>query len=470
MMPPRPPRVYLVTDPSAGGGLVAHTASALRGVPPGVVAVQLRAREATGRDLLAAARALRRVVSEAGQLLLVNDRIDVALAAGADGVHLPSAGISPGDARTLVGKGRLVAVSCHSAADVERARDGGADFATFGPVFDTPSKRRYGAPVGLDRLREASAAGLAARGAGRRGRFERTDRGPGRGVRVGRHPGMAGRRRPRRRGPGATGSDEDEKEVRDMGHGHEHGHGHGHGRTGTARSTGTATPSTSSATWASSRAPTGRPGRCPTGSSRRWRCARATSPATSVPGRDTWRSAWPRAVGPTGDVYAIDVDPRMIEVIGRRIRESGIENVHPILSRPGRAALPPRRCRVILVVNAFHHFPDGAAYLRRLAGRLAPGGRIVIVDFHRRKLPVGPPPEHKLSRATVAAEAVRAGLEVVRERRFLPYQYFLELVPVRGRLPGRAEGGSPRRVGGAKRRPLRGRGRAARGRAGRSTR
>ena len=112
------------------------------------------------------ARALRRVVSEAGQLLLVNDRIDVALAAGADGVHLPSAGIPPGDARGLVGKGRLVAVSCHSAADVVRARDGGADFATFGPVFDTPSKRGYGAPVGLDRLREASALGLPLVGLG----------------------------------------------------------------------------------------------------------------------------------------------------------------------------------------------------------------------------------------------------------------------------------------------------------------
>ncbi len=166
MMPPSPPRVYLVTDPSAGGGLVAHTASALRGLPPGAVAVQLRAREATGRDLLAAARALREVVAEAGQLLLVNDRIDVALAAGADGVHLPSAGVPPADARGLLGTGRLVAVSCHSAADVERARDGGADFATFGPVFDTPSKRRYGAPVGLERLEEASGLGLPLVGLG----------------------------------------------------------------------------------------------------------------------------------------------------------------------------------------------------------------------------------------------------------------------------------------------------------------
>ncbi len=177
-----------------------------------------------------------------------------------------------------------------------------------------------------------------------------------------------------------------------------------------------------------------------------------------------------RAVGPSGAVYAIDVDPRMIEVIGQRIRKSGIDNVHPILAASGRGALPPRRCQAILVVNAFHHFQDGAAYLKRLAGRLAAGGRIVIVDFHRRKLPVGPPPEHKLSRAAVAAEARRAGLEVVRERRFLPYQYLLELAPVRVPAPGRAAGRARGQAKAARRSPPRGRAGGARRRAAPSTR
>jgi len=145
---------------------VAHTAAALRGLPSGVVAVQLRARGATGRELLDMARALRIVVAEAGQLLLVNDRVDVVVAAGADGVHLPAAGIPPGDARWMVGEGRLVVVSCHSAADVIRAKAAGADFATFGPLFDTPSKREYGPPVGLGPLREASQLGLPLVGLG----------------------------------------------------------------------------------------------------------------------------------------------------------------------------------------------------------------------------------------------------------------------------------------------------------------
>jgi len=166
MMPPRPPRVYLIADPLRVANLRVRVASAMRGLPPGSVAVQVRAPGASGRELLAQVRAIQGPVRECGQLLVVNDRIDVALAAGADGVHLPSAGIPPADARRLLGEGRLVGVSCHSSLDVARALAGGADFATFGPIFDTPSKRAYGAPVGLERLAEAARLGLPLLGLG----------------------------------------------------------------------------------------------------------------------------------------------------------------------------------------------------------------------------------------------------------------------------------------------------------------
>jgi ubiquinone/menaquinone biosynthesis C-methylase UbiE len=153
-----------------------------------------------------------------------------------------------------------------------------------------------------------------------------------------------------------------------------------------------------------------------------------------------------RAVGPRGRVYAIDVEPRMIEILRERLRAEGLSNVRPILARGGKPALPPRRCDVILVVNTFHHFPDGPATLRALARRLAPGGRIVNVDFHDRELPVGPPPDHKISREAFIALARQAGLEVAAEHPFLPYQYFLVLKPappVRGR---RAPVPPPRRT------------------------
>jgi hypothetical protein len=80
-----------------------------------------------------------------------------------------------------------------------------------------------------------------------------------------------------------------------------------------------------------------------------------------------------------------------------------------------------------LIVNTFHHFARGAAYLRALATRLAPNGVIVNIDFQAGDLAIGPPPEHRVSRDVFVAIARTAGLAVAREEAFLPYQYFLVL-------------------------------------------
>ncbi len=136
-----------------------------------------------------------------------------------------------------------------------------------------------------------------------------------------------------------------------------------------------------------------------------------------------------RAVGPKGTVYAIDVLPRMIDVLRERAAARRIANVVPILAPRGRDALPPRRCDLVLIVNTFHHFHDGVAYLRALSRRLRPGGRIVNVDFHRRDLPVGPPIEHKVAREDFLRIAEKAGLRVAEEHHFLPHQYFVVLRP-----------------------------------------
>ncbi len=152
------PRVYLITERRPD--LVDRVRRATATLPSGSAAVQLRDKEMPARDLLALARRLVDLCHDRGHLLLVNDRLDVALAAGADGAHLPSAGVPPPEARRLLGPKACVGVSCHSEAEVRRALEGGADFATFGPVFDTPSKRVYGPPTGLGALREAAALGL----------------------------------------------------------------------------------------------------------------------------------------------------------------------------------------------------------------------------------------------------------------------------------------------------------------------
>jgi thiamine-phosphate pyrophosphorylase len=154
------PALHLITDRRLAADLPARALAALRGLRPRMAAVQLREKDLGGKALLGLAVALRRACHEEGQLLIVNDRIDVALAAGADGVHLPADGVPVEEARRLLGAGAIIGRSCHSLADVAAARAAGADYATFSPIHDTPSKRQYGAPLGLPALTEAAAAGL----------------------------------------------------------------------------------------------------------------------------------------------------------------------------------------------------------------------------------------------------------------------------------------------------------------------
>ncbi len=154
------PVVHLVTDGTLVPDVGAHLDRVLAGLAPGRVAVHLREKSLTGAALFALACQLAERCHAQGQLLLVNERADVALASGADGVHLPVTAIGPAAARRLLGPSALIGVSCHSAGEVASAVAGGADYATFGPVWATPSKARFGAPVGLGRLREASRLGL----------------------------------------------------------------------------------------------------------------------------------------------------------------------------------------------------------------------------------------------------------------------------------------------------------------------
>ena len=131
-----------------------------------------------------------------------------------------------------------------------------------------------------------------------------------------------------------------------------------------------------------------------------------------------------KAVGEEGRVYAIDVEPRMLDLLAERAAAAEAWGIVGLLA-PDGGGLPPEPVDAILMVNVLHHVKDRADYLRALAARLAPGGRIAVVDFHERELPIGPPPDHKLARADAIAALKAAGLRRVREEKFLPYQYFL---------------------------------------------
>jgi len=150
-------RCYLITDRRHTGGrpLIAALQAAAHA---GIKAVQIREKDLTPRELYALAGEARDALRPLGTKVLINDRADIACAAGLDGVHLTTTSLSPKAARCCVGDDALVAVSTHTLAEARFAEAFGADFITFGPVFHTASKAPYGPPVGLDALREVCAA------------------------------------------------------------------------------------------------------------------------------------------------------------------------------------------------------------------------------------------------------------------------------------------------------------------------
>lgn len=146
---------YITDRKGLGGDLLDVIGRALRA---GVDLVQIREKDLEARDLFDLTRAAVALAHDLPGRILVNSRADVALAAGAHGVHLPAGSASPSEIRKIAPPGFLVGVSCHSLEEVRLASAETADFAVFGPVFDTASKRRYGPPQGLEKLQQACRA------------------------------------------------------------------------------------------------------------------------------------------------------------------------------------------------------------------------------------------------------------------------------------------------------------------------
>jgi thiamine-phosphate pyrophosphorylase len=125
-------------------------------VRAGVDIVQVREKDLTGRELITLveeALSATREPGMGGACVVVNDRVDVALAGGADGAHLAAHSMPVQVVRRFVPRAFVIGVSCHSLAEAMAAESGGADYLVLGPVFETPSKLGYGPPLGLEKLR-----------------------------------------------------------------------------------------------------------------------------------------------------------------------------------------------------------------------------------------------------------------------------------------------------------------------------
>lgn len=129
-------------------------------------------------------------------------------------------------------------------------------------------------------------------------------------------------------------------------------------------------------------------------------------------------------VGP-GRVYAVDISPDMILHMNRRIRDMGITNLTTVLAPPDDPLLADGSLDRVFICDVWHHIENQGQYLTKLKKMLKPGGQLVMIDFQKRELPVGPPLEMKIAREDLVRQLEQAGFQLSKEHTFLPYQYFL---------------------------------------------
>lgn len=155
------PRLYAIVDVSCFAAPLRTTAAiadyARDLAAGGATCIQYRNKVGTTREMLSHAREICRVLGD-GVTLIMNDRADICIAAGYQGVHVGQDDLSPDGARTVIGPEHILGVSTHNIEQLQEADAGPADYIAFGPVFATSSKRNPDPIVGLDGIRAARAA------------------------------------------------------------------------------------------------------------------------------------------------------------------------------------------------------------------------------------------------------------------------------------------------------------------------
>jgi thiamine-phosphate pyrophosphorylase len=147
-------KLYLITDRKLFTTVDLLYAGVEDALKAGVKAVQLREKDLPTRDLLALSYRFRELTTRYGAMLFINDRLDIAMSVNADGVHLGQSSIPVYAVRNVVGRKLKIGFSAHNLEEALTAEKEGADFITFGPLYQTPSKLKYGNPVGLEALKK----------------------------------------------------------------------------------------------------------------------------------------------------------------------------------------------------------------------------------------------------------------------------------------------------------------------------
>jgi arsenite methyltransferase len=134
-------------------------------------------------------------------------------------------------------------------------------------------------------------------------------------------------------------------------------------------------------------------------------------------------------LGPEGKVYAVDVSSDMILHLNRRIRDLKTTNVVSVLADPDDPLLPEQSVNRFFICDVWHHVESPSKYLGMIKKMLKPGGQVIMIDFHKKELPFGPPMAMKIAREDLVKQMESNGFRLANEHSFLPYQYFLVFVP-----------------------------------------
>jgi arsenite methyltransferase len=130
-------------------------------------------------------------------------------------------------------------------------------------------------------------------------------------------------------------------------------------------------------------------------------------------------------VGDKGRVYAVDINPDMIIYMNHHIRDMQLKNIETILAVPDDPLLMDASIDRFFICDTWHHIENKTKYLALMKKMLRPGGQVIMIEFHKRELPVGPPVGMKIAREDLLRQMETNGFKLVKEHTFLPYQYFL---------------------------------------------